>query len=426
MSVMKFLGLAILCVTGVAVVWLATTYFVGNYRLAQKLNGLRAAGQPVSLRDLATGPILPEANAATYLAQASADLEAIRKLIEAAEQSPAVRQLKRANMTDAQVRRSPPMVEAYRQAVETYPDVWPLLAQAAACPSFQPPIDFTADGRTFLGATHLLDEQRSAARALRCCALLRLADGEPERALDCCLNMLRLSRRYDQSPALVGFLVSIAVRSVALDTTHLVLRSGPLTPAAYVALAGELERHDMSAAFERALITERAVGLQMWDEMGVAFVYTLLPAGRKDRLSYFDVFDAATAWARGPYHDPAARARLEAAEAQAGAMTELLAPAMKSAGEAVARTQAQLRTLRVLCVLEARDAAGRTGEAKLADLGLPTEVTTDPYNGQPLHLSKTPDGWLIYSVGSDLKDDGGQLDKSLTDVGYGPLPASVP
>ena len=52
---------------------------------------------------------------------------------------------------------------------------------------------------------------------------------------------------------------------------------------------------------------------------------------------------------------------------------------------------------------------------------LPVEAITDPYNGEPLHLKKLPEGWLIYAVGANLLDDGGDLENK-KDWGLGPIP----
>jgi hypothetical protein len=57
---------------------------------------------------------------------------------------------------------------------------------------------------------------------------------------------------------------------------------------------------------------------------------------------------------------------------------------------------------------------------KLTDLGLPAEATIDPFNGEPLHVKKLPQGWMVYSVGSNCVDDGGKLDRK-TDIGLGPI-----
>ena len=63
----------------------------------------------------------------------------------------------------------------------------------------------------------------------------------------------------------------------------------------------------------------------------------------------------------------------------------------------------------------------------VTDLGLPAETITDPFTGEPLHVNKTPRGWLVYSVGPNFRDDGGKLDDPVQgDVGVGPPPVAEP
>jgi len=89
------------------------------------------------------------------------------------------------------------------------------------------------------------------------------------------------------------------------------------------------------------------------------------------------------------------------------------------------RTCAWVRCLRVLNALQQRPATAENAPPKLADLGLPAEATIDPFNGSPLHLRKAGDEWVIYSVGKDLIDDGGQLEDE-KDIGIGPIAAKGP
>jgi hypothetical protein len=87
---------------------------------------------------------------------------------------------------------------------------------------------------------------------------------------------------------------------------------------------------------------------------------------------------------------------------------------------------ARVRSLRVLDAIQAHVPAAGKEVPKLSELGLPVEATTDPFNGEPLHVKRTPQGWLVYSVGKNLRDDGGKLDDD-SDVGVGPLiPAARP
>jgi len=70
--------------------------------------------------------------------------------------------------------------------------------------------------------------------------------------------------------------------------------------------------------------------------------------------------------------------------------------------------------------------AGSNEVPKLTDFGLPAEAITDPYTGESLRVKKTPQGWLVYSVGPNFRDDGGKLDdpddQINGDVGVGPPP----
>jgi len=87
-----------------------------------------------------------------------------------------------------------------------------------------------------------------------------------------------------------------------------------------------------------------------------------------------------------------------------------------------------IRCLRVLNALQAHVPAGSDKIPKLTELGLPVETTTDPFNGEPLHIKKLPQGWLVYSVGRNFRDDGGKVDDPNNgDVGVGPpLPTAKP
>jgi len=45
-----------------------------------------------------------------------------------------------------------------------------------------------------------------------------------------------------------------------------------------------------------------------------------------------------------------------------------------------------------------------------------SEVPTDPFSGNPLIYRKTPSGFIVYSVGSNGKDDGGRETREITRI----------
>jgi hypothetical protein len=104
-------------------------------------------------------------------------------------------------------------------------------------------------------------------------------------------------------------------------------------------------------------------------------------------------------------------------------MAASLGPVLKAQFEGVTRVKALICSLRVLNALQSHVTAGSNEVPKLTDLGLPAEAITDPFTGTPLHVKKTPQGWLVYSVGPNLQDDGGKIDDPTNgDVGVGPPP----
>jgi hypothetical protein len=86
---------------------------------------------------------------------------------------------------------------------------------------------------------------------------------------------------------------------------------------------------------------------------------------------------------------------------------------------------AQTRSMRALVAAERHRLAKGAWPAKLDDLvpGLLDAVPLDPYDGKPLRYVRRGDGVTVYSIGLDLRDDGGVVDRKLprgrtVDVGY--------
>jgi hypothetical protein len=97
----------------------------------------------------------------------------------------------------------------------------------------------------------------------------------------------------------------------------------------------------------------------------------------------------------------------------------LMQPALRAFLECAFRSQAIARSLRIINALQSKAPAASDTIPSMAELGLPKEVGIDPFNGKPMIVKKTPEGWLAYSVGKNLQDDGGQLGNNL-DNGFGP------
>jgi hypothetical protein len=307
--------------------------------------------------------------------------------------------------------------QALRKALEAYPKVVPLLEQAAACPDYQTSVDYTTS------ATGLMDYQlkdvqhfRAAINVLALKSRLQVAAGDRDGALATAGTMFRLARHLEHEPLVIGHLVLIACRAVACDMAHKALRAGPVSAKARDALDAVLAEADDPRAYLFALRSECAYGMDMIRTLGPNTWFTR--AYFNDELSAeIDLINRLVELTDKPYADVAA---FDAAWRQDRAMrrplTNLIAPALIKVREARDRCTALLRTLRVLNALQRRD---RTDVPTLADLGLPAGATVDPYTGKPLTVKKLAGGWLVYAVGPDLTDNGGDV-TSRKDIGFAP------
>jgi hypothetical protein len=125
-----------------------------------------------------------------------------------------------------------------------------------------------------------------------------------------------------------------------------------------------------------------------------------------------------------PYHDALPTIRVMQQKNSASPFAGLILPAIEVTHEAVTRSRALVRSLRLLNALQARGLPVGDDVPRLDNLGLPAETIIDPYNGDRLHVKRFSQGWLVYAVGKNLQDDGGQLEKHL-DAGVGPPPPAA-
>jgi hypothetical protein len=415
-KILKWTGIVLGGLVVIGLVANAVFIWTTDARLENQLAAIRKAGDPVTLAELAPKPISPEKNAATYLRQAEADTAAIEK--ETTGLHPA---------SECSGFLIPPEDrKKIKAALNAYPKAIPLLERAAACQDYDAQLDYTLSSEEFLGHLcnneEMLQKSRGAARVLRVRATLLVAEGNRDEAVRTALVIFRLAHHFDRNPTLVGYLVAIAVRGYAIASANEALQTGPVSKGVREALDTELVRHERMDGYTWALKSERAFVLDSFRNIVPGRNFWLFSRGHWNlqESACLEVFPTLISLAS----DPGSYRKVEQTiEGKKSVMAALLFPALNAEYVAVTRTRAELRCLRVLNALRTRVPAGSKGVPKLTDLGLPTETITDPFTGKPLHVKKTPQGWLVYSVGPNFKDDGGKLDDPINgDVGVGPPP----
>jgi hypothetical protein len=306
-----------------------------------------------------------------------------------------------------------------------------------------------------------LQNHREVLSLLRYDALARSQVGDAGGAIEDAHAALNVGSSIGDEPILVSQVIRVACQTLAVYVIERALAQGEPPPERLAVLQRRLEELDGEPLALYGLRGERAGFdrvVQNLEGGGVAGSRTMLPsvignwkllrgitgvrsAGPPDyeALTLFIPGNLARQRAEGLRHFNRAieivkrppeqwRPDLDAWNArtkQLSYLPRLVLPALAKLTEVAQRNHAQLRCAATAVAAERyRRQTDRwpatTDELVKARLLMATPI--DPYDGQPLRLKRLADGLVIYAVGSDLADNGGNLDRSAikpgTDLGF--------
>lgn len=313
------------------------------------------------------------------------------------------------------------------------------------------PIAWAPDGLSTLLPG--LDSAREVARLLSMAAVLEAQDGRADEALLLGRCALNVGRSIGDEPTLISQLVRFACQAIALGSMERTLAQGEPSKEALRATQRLLEdetgqnlllvgirgeralMHQLMQALESGKVPlsgltgppRAGLGSKLEDQFGP----TLARSGHAPILRMLtECVEIAELppEEQGPrFAEVEQEVRRRKARMRPGdIMVALLLPAVTKVSEAYRRSQANLRCgVTALAAERYRQKHGRWPETleALVEAGLLDKVPIDPYSGKPLCLGVLKDGVVIYSVGPDGADNGGNLirDKPMnpgTDQGF--------
>jgi hypothetical protein len=247
-----------------------------------------------------------------------------------------------------------------------------------------------------------------------------LSQGNTQQAFESVLVLLKLSRQVDNDPMVrLNYWLSVALKRMALYSINNFLQAGGVDEQARAALDKELASQDPLETCRKALQSERAFAIEYLTQeknLQVRQLNTIL-----------DIFSKTLRDFSLPYcsyvanHKVIDREKVREYEKTPvyfySTVTNLqtLIQCMVCDRCSVV---ALVRSLRIINALQNKPPKSG-GSPRMAEIGLPDEVGVDPFNGKPLIIKKLPEGWKVYSVGRNLKDDGGDGCRG-DDEGFGP------
>ena len=373
-----------------------------------RLDALRAKGEPVTLDDLTPEPIPPEENAATIYRQAFAAYvdreEQVTQVIARGFQE---RSRGDAAIVRPWVNQNQPTLALLRQVLKM-----------ERCQFLDRHIGLDQD-------IAYLSQLRELSFLLGESMWLHLVDAEPDAALEECLLRLRLAEHLGQGKFLIHALVEHALVALAQRSLQEVLASpavgrlnlGPVHRA--VARLGQADRFRDVLRGERVMMLDalnrspELVGLLKTRPFGRAWI-------EEEKLRLLEGFRRLLALAEQPwYESEKERKELDAwiehfqEEAPRGLFVSLLMPGITGALSVQPRRQAYRLEMALGIELEMHRRAAGSYPETLDNLKLTylQELPVDPFSGRAFIYKIEGPGYILYSLGPNGKDDGGQKRK---------------
>lgn len=389
---------------------------VSTASIASNLERIKASGAPTNLKELREAmSARAEGNAAESNQPFEAALAAAKEICERLQDSyaPAV-------LTDG--RYNEQGLGRARQTFAAHPDLVASVEEWLAGPSTALVWPSDASPEQFLQAVVSVTQSRiTVARALHFRGLLALEDkdwGEMARVVRAFLGF---ARRCEATPGAIAMQNASFVGRQGLELLHLLLKEGPYSEAGPI-VESLAQSPPLADRLTDMIREERAFGLALTERYPDKDSYWKRYAFNRFRLNYLKYFERLESGLKTGLYGDVANVRIEnyvSPDAEAARMT---APSLRSAIAEAYRVEALQRLLLIAGrILEQSQASGAAPQ-NLRDADIPADWKRDPFDGQELRLAQTPKGWIVYSVGENLHNDGGEMGGISDDIAVGPFP----
>jgi len=391
-------------------------------KLQARIDAIRTAGYPVTCSELDEWYKIPDnvENAAYTIIDALSYYKPWDK--EKSKSLPVVGQAELPARTEALDEETKALITQY---VADNNEALKLLHAGASIEHCRYPIDLSAGFDTI---SPYLSEMRKAVMLLKLEAILQAENGEGKSAILSTISIFGIARSLAREPSTISQMVRSACQSLATSTIEYCINRVELTDEQLVKLIEGVHNSECISDMSCAFVGERCMGLSFFEApesmnpdsidgipvRPILELYKAVCLADADAIIYLDIMDGYIKATRLPPHKrqevlKAIDTRLQSTS-QIHILLHTIMPGLSRITSIELRTIAYLRTARTaLAVQRYRLAAGKLPDA-LADF-VPAyldAVPTDPFDGNELRYKKLEPGFVVYSIGEDLSDDGGK------------------
>jgi len=403
-------------------------------RLQKVIKQIAASGAPVKAMQLAKPPV-PDAENAALVYQ---------KAFAAMRFPPDDRQFATKLTRDRLSLADPAVVARAGGILKQNAKALQLIHRAAVMPRCDFRLDWTKGAELqFPQFGHL----RDCSLLLALEAIMLAHRGQVDQALAVCGDGFRVVKAADE-PILIGAIVQYAIIAMSSRSAERVLRDSQPSVSACRGLAQCVASIDPNGSLISALKGERGWAISIFDQIRASpdpvKAVSELPGGQgqgerpsrlphsnsfirwwlaSDELTYLELMDRGIKEAALPYRKlvhihPSLEETIDRLPRMPPRLiTALLLPVLSRAQSSRDRAIANLKLVQIALLLKAYRAEHGGYPSSLQQLGgiKGRPPPTDPFSGKPFVYSRDGAGFLVYSWGPNLKDDGGKPGKRSDD-----------
>ena len=449
-KILKWTGIVIVGLLILSIIIHTVLNIVWGRELRAKLAELKAKGEPITIAEIRPAPVPDKENAAVlynkvFMLMTSG--EGGKPYIpnkEGGEENKTIGIIEDVKFysdiskwTEKQRQEVPKLVNS--------PDmqyIYALLEQASKRPECNFNLRY-GDGAAML-LPHLA-KMRSLARLLCVKALIEADAGKTDKSFNTVLTGLRISNHLKNEPVLISQLVRIACDRIVINCLEPLSSKYSISQERMKSLITELENHVGTEPFKKCMDTERIclAGVEFnkllkrkysikelkalfgsSDDFFLKLVYIEVtppfkPLLKKDFVCYLSFMSDMKELYNMSYSESVIAGRNIELKLKTGiskycVLTRMLVPALTRVREQMSLHEAQIQVCRTGLALKIYKAKYGTYPDSLflhsLDKLTPDilkKVPSDPFTDRNLIYKRAKHGFILYSLGSNMKDDGG-------------------
>ena len=439
-KIMKWIGIVLGGLILLVLVVRIILDIVFSIQLRDTLRDLKAQGVPLTAAEIAPPPVPDADNAALPLQEAmelmptrrSTNSGALKSLTDFIEtnQIPGKVGTDIAGWTEAQREEGTELIQS-----EEVKNWYALLAQAANRPRYNNNLDYSQKYNPQLSNYR---KYRMMIRVLTIKIGLESQSGNIVAALGTILTGLKINNKLIEEPLLLTHLVRVACDQILIEELERIADTTDIPANNIRSLITELSLLTAIPPWNKIIYVEMFYGMRAYDELKHASgkelvdLYSLSfdipsapalllrlvmpvirPIYKKDQVIYLTLLPKVERYFEQPYYQVAESLQQEPLTKQIpryALMTQLCLPTFEKLSERFAIHELAVEVCRVGLALKLfKQKAGAYPKTleQLAPEFLES-IPVDPFTGKSLVYRKDGDGFLLYSLGPNLKDDGGK------------------